>query len=209
MKPEGALAKVHQALQPSLNEMFFTRRLIMVEGLEDVAYLLTYFNLLDKLDDFRRMGCNIVPTNGKSEMHRPLVISKQMRIPTYLLFDSDADKEDRKGSRAKHKKDNGGLLNLVGQADGDPFPADTVWGKGFTIWHSDIGTVVEQEIGKDDWQKFRQEADRLYGQVGGLKKNSLHIGASLAFAWDEGRRSPSLERLCTEILKPENLIPHG
>ena len=32
-RPEGTLAKIHQALQPSLNEMFFTRRLILVEGL--------------------------------------------------------------------------------------------------------------------------------------------------------------------------------
>jgi putative ATP-dependent endonuclease of OLD family len=36
-KPEGVLAKVHQELQPQLNEMFFTNRLILVEGLEDVV----------------------------------------------------------------------------------------------------------------------------------------------------------------------------
>ena len=38
----GALAKVHQALQPALNEMFFTPRLILVEGREDVAYIMAY-----------------------------------------------------------------------------------------------------------------------------------------------------------------------
>jgi putative ATP-dependent endonuclease of the OLD family len=206
MKPEGALAKVHQALQPSLNEMFFTRRLVLVEGLEDIAYLLSYLNLLDKSDDFRRAGCHIVPANGKSEMHRPLVISKHMKIPTYLIFDSDADKPDKNGSRAKHDKDNRGLLTLVGEPGQDPFPEDTVWGKGFTIWHSDIGATVEQEIGKDDWQRFREGADKLYGQVGGLRKNSLQIGASLALAWDEGKRSPSLEKLCAEILEPENVL---
>ena len=48
--------------------MFFTRRLILVEGLEDVAYLLAYLNLLDKFDDYRRIGCHIVPTNGKSAL---------------------------------------------------------------------------------------------------------------------------------------------
>ena len=36
-KLTGALAKVHQALQPTINEMFFTRRLVLVEGVEDVA----------------------------------------------------------------------------------------------------------------------------------------------------------------------------
>ena len=36
-KPSGVLAKIHQALQPSLNEMFFATRLVLVESLEDVA----------------------------------------------------------------------------------------------------------------------------------------------------------------------------
>lgn len=206
-KPEGALAKIHQALQPALNEMFFTRRLVLVEGLEDVAYLQAYFNLLDLSDEFRRLGCHIVPANGKSELHRPLVICNHMKIPTYLIFDSDADKPDRNGSQAKHEKDNKSLLKLVGGDDGTPFPPDTVWGTGYTIWHSDIGTVVKNEIGADDWINYRNQADQLYGQVGDLKKNSLHIGASLAFAWDNGKRSASLEALCSKILELDNTIP--
>ena len=105
-KPAGALAKIHQALQPGLNEMFFARRLVLVEGLEDVAYILAYLNLLDRSDDYRRLGCHIVPANGKSELLQPLVIARHMRIPTYLVFDSDADKPDKNGRKARHKKDN-------------------------------------------------------------------------------------------------------
>ncbi len=206
-KPEGALAKIHQALQPALNEMFFTRRLILVEGLEDVAYLQAYFNLLDLSEKFRRLGCHIVPANGKSELLRPLVISNHMKIPTYLIFDSDADKPDRNGSQAKHEKDNKSLLKLVGGDDNTPFPPGTVWKQGYTAWHSDIGAVVENEIGADDWKNYRNQANERYGQVGNLKKNSLHIGASLAFAWEKGKRSASLEALCSKILEPDNAIP--
>lgn len=205
-KPEGALAKIHQALQPALNEMFFTRRLILVEGLEDVAYLLAYLNLLEKSDEYRRMGCHVVAANGKSELLQPLVIAKHMKIPTYLVFDADADKPDKSGSKAKHEKDNRALLTLAGRPDENPMPDKTVWGEGFAVWHSDIGTVVEEEIGKDDWANFRAEADKRYGHAGGLRKNSLHIGASLAFAWEGGKRSPSLESLCSEILNPTNVI---
>lgn len=205
-KPMGTLAKVHQALQPVLNEMFFTRRLILVEGLEDVAYLLAYFNLLERSEDYRRMGCHIVPASGKSELLQPLVICKHMKIPTCLIFDSDADKFDKNGSRAKHEKDNRALLSLAGKPEENPMPDATVWGPGFTMWHSDIGAVVETEIGKEDWAAYRAEADKHYGHAGGLRKNSLHIGASLAFAWDAGKRSASLERLCDEILNPANVI---
>lgn len=41
-KREGAIARIHQALQPALNEIFFTPFLVLVEGLEDVAYITTY-----------------------------------------------------------------------------------------------------------------------------------------------------------------------
>ena len=122
VKATGVLAKVHQALQPGLNEMFFTRRLVLVEGLEDVAYILAYLNLLEKSEEYRRMGCHIVAGNGKSELLQPLVIAKHMKIPTYLVFDADADKPDKHDSQAKHEKDNKALLTLVGKLDEDPMP---------------------------------------------------------------------------------------
>ncbi len=206
VKPEGTLAKVHQALQPALNEMFFTRRLVLAEGLEDVAYILTYINLLKKSDEYRRLGCHIVPANGKSELLQPVIIAKHMKIPTYLVFDADADKPDRNGSRAKHKKDNKALLTLTGVQNPKPMPNETFWGAGLTMWHSDIGSIVETEIGKDDWANYRAEADKRYGHAGGLRKNALHIGASLAFAWEDGKRSSSLERLCKNILDPKCVI---
>lgn len=207
INPAGSLAKIHQALQPGLNEMFFTHRLVLVEGLEDMAYILAYLNLLDRLEDYRRLGCHIVPTNGKSEMLKPLVLAKSMRIPTYIVFDSDADKADSNGSRAKHEKDNRALLALLGRPGVDPMPATTVHGDGFTMWQSDIGTIIGSEVGVHDWVLYRAEADKLYGYTGGLRKNSLHIGASLAFAWEAGKRSDSLERLCSNILDEANSIP--
>ena len=206
-KPEGALAKVHQALQSGLNEMFFARRLILVEGLEDWAYLLAYLHLLGQYDEYRKKGCHVVPTNGKSELIRPLVIAKHMGIPTYVVFDADADKLDKNGSWKKHESDNKALLSLLGVPAQNPMPDSTIWGKGFTMWRSDIGNVVEADIGKEDWEKFRGEADRRYGQAGGLKKNTLHIGASLTFAWNEGKSSDNLERLCDAILNADNQVP--
>ena len=206
-KREGALARIHQALQPSLNEMFFTRRLVLVEGLEDVAYLQAYLNLLDRSDEFRRLGCHIVPANGKSELLKPLVICNHMKISTYLVFDTDTDKPDQNGSRAKHENDNKALFKLIGGDEATPFPDATVWGGGYAAWYSDIGTTVKDEIGADDWARYRNRADQEYGQVGNLRKNTLHIGASLAFAWEEGKRSESLNAVCEAILDQANRIP--
>ena len=206
LKPQGTLAKIHQALQPSLNEMFFTRRLVLVEGLEDVAYLWSFLHLLDKQDEFRRVGGHIIAANGKSELRQPLAIAKRMRIPTYVIFDADADKRDKNGSRAKHEEDNKALLALLGNEGAKPFPAATLSGNGFTMWHSDIGAVTAADIGQSEWAAFRTEADKRYGHAGGLRKNSLHIGASLAFAWEAGKRPASLARVCAAILERDNYV---
>ena len=131
-KSEGQLARIHQALQPVINEMFFTRRLVLVEGTEDVAYLISYLNLLEKFDDYRSMGCHIVPVNGKSQLLQPLVIAKHMGIPTYVVFDADADQPDKNGNRAKHEKDNKAILTLSGNANESPMPDTTFWGRGIT-----------------------------------------------------------------------------
>ena len=200
-KPQGVLAKIHQALQPSLNEMFFTSRLVLVEGLEDVAYLSSYLHLLNKWDQYRRSGCHIVPVNGKSEMLRPVVIAKRIGIPTFVVFDSDAD-EQHQDNRAKHEKDNKTLLALLGKANENPLPTTSLWGPGFVMWRSNIGALIRAEIGAAEWSAFQAEADKQYGHAGGLRKNTLHIGFCLAQAWESGKKSPSLERLCNEILNP-------
>ena len=204
--PEGALAKIHQALQAGLSEMFFTRRLVLVEGLEDMAYILAYINLSDRSQEYRQLGCHIVPVNGKSRLLQPLIIAKHMGIRTYLVFDADADKPDKNGSRSRHEKDNRALLTLAGTPNEQPMPSQTFWGKGLTMWHSDIGSILKEEFGSDKWAAYCSKADTYYGQIGGLRKNTLHIGASLAFAWDDGNRSQVLDRLCDAILDAENAI---
>ncbi len=47
----AALSKVHQALQPALNEMFFTQRLVLVEGLEDIAYIHSWLILTGRWEE--------------------------------------------------------------------------------------------------------------------------------------------------------------
>jgi predicted ATP-dependent endonuclease of OLD family len=200
----GILAKIHQSLQPSLSEMFFTRRLILVEGLEDVAYITAYLNLMGRWDDFRSLGSHIVPVNGKSELLHPIIIAKHMKISTYVVIDSDSDKPDKSGSRIKHEKDNKALLSLLGMPNENAMPPTTVWGTGFVLWKSDIGAVVKEDVGLTSWAGAEAEADKLYGHIGGLKKNSLHVGAKLAFAWEQGHRSQNLQQLCAKLLDLAN-----
>jgi predicted ATP-dependent endonuclease of OLD family len=198
---EGVLAKIHQALQPSLNEIFFTNRLVLVEGLEDVAYITAYMNLLGYDEDFRRHGCHIVPANGKSAMIKPLAIAKQLAIPVFAIFDSDGHVQDTgDGRKEKHRKDNVALLRLCGNANPDPFPADHLWQPTAVMWNTEMGKAISADYAPADWERYRNAVSLEYGQVEGLKKNSIFIADILDYAWRDGKRSATLERLCSSIL---------
>ncbi|WP_050983029.1 TOPRIM nucleotidyl transferase/hydrolase domain-containing protein [Cupriavidus basilensis] len=107
--------------------MFFTHRLILVEGIEDVAYTNAWLTLTDRMQDFRRTGCHLVPVNGKEYLARPAIIAEQMRIPVYVIFDADTDREHERDGH-HHLKDNTALLRLLGGDQNAPFPTETIWG---------------------------------------------------------------------------------
>lgn len=201
LKPAGVLAKINQELQPQINEIFFTQILVLVEGLEDVAYLTAYLHLLNKWDEYRKRGFHIVHTNGKHHMVEILAITQRLKIPTFVLFDSDSDKEDRNGSRGLHERDNAAILKLCGIESPTPFPDETLWAENVVMWKSDIGKVVEEDVGSVKFSQFKNLAEQSCGHAGGLNKNSLYISHLLSEAWDGGERSKSLERLCGLILQ--------
>ncbi|MEW6307570.1 MAG: AAA family ATPase [Bacillota bacterium] len=201
IRASGQLAKIHQALQPGLSEMFFASRVIFVEGLEDIAYITTYLHLLGLWDEYRRLGCHLISTGGKNEVLLSLAAVKCLQIPAFVVFDSDDDKPDKNGSKQKHRKDNSAILSLCDVDSLQVSPSDTFWGDSAVMWSSDIGQVVAQEIGAEDWDRYRSEADAKYGHVGNLRKNMLHIASSLQIAWEAGKESDSLRKVCNKIME--------
>lgn len=203
LPPEGSAMKIGQALQPTINEMFFTPILILVEGLEDVAYISSYMVLLNQWEEFRRLGCHIVPAGGKSSMIQPLTVARALAIPTFVMFDLDTDKCKKDEIRKQHERDNRTIFSLTGVDGTKALPDSTVWSESLVAWHEDIGSVLEQDIGKDKWIDLRQRVQTEQGvsAVGDLEKNGTFIGCVLAKAWDDGMTFPSLERLCTSLLQ--------
>lgn len=197
----GALAKIHQALQPVLSEMFFAPKIILVEGLEDAAYITTYMALLDLWEEYRRLGCHVIPAGGKSEMIQPLTILHCLEIPTFAVFDADGHKSDKDGRRAQHQQDNIAILHFCGVSNLVPFPLHTLWHERCVMWSTEIAKIVGEEIGDTNWEQSRAQADREFGHTQGLRKSTLHIARSLQIAWEAGNKSASLQKLCEIILE--------
>lgn len=194
-----AMAKLGQALQPALNEMFFTPRLVLVEGLEDVAYLTSWMVLTDRWDEFRRRGCHLVPVGGKSELLQPLVVAQGLNIPAYVLFDADGD-DANPNRRAKHEKDNKALLSRLGGNMAEPFPAATKSEATYTVWPANLGETLKANVGQVRWDQLHNLASARFGHPSGFGKNAMHIGTKMALAKEAGDNFPSLDELCERII---------
>ena len=123
--PNEILAAVEQRMA-SLNELFFSRIPILVEGPEDIAFFATWLNVSGVWEQFGAAGCHFINCNGKTSMSRPLAIAKELHIPCFIVFDGDAGDEREK---EKHGRDNVCLLRLVGHTDENPFPGKHVFGE--------------------------------------------------------------------------------
>ncbi|MFD1555205.1 ATP-dependent endonuclease [Paraburkholderia silviterrae] len=196
MRPMGAMAKVSQVLQPALNEMFFAQRLVLVEGWEDVAYIHAWLNLSDRWSLFRARGVHIVPVQAKHALLQPLLIAKGLEIPVLTIYDSDTGTDRPE----EHKRDNSALLRALGGNADQPFPEETIWSAEYITWSSNMGATVQSEVDADAWANAGNFASAECGMAKDLGKNSLHIGARLAWLWDRGHRPPSLEKLCDVVV---------
>lgn len=203
---EGTLAKLHQVMQPHLSEMFFAPKLILVEGLEDVAYVHAWLVLSEQWEAFRATGAYVVPVNGKSELIRPLIIANRLEIPCFVVFDSDgvsvgnASADRQRELRPRHERDNRALLRLLGTPDQEPFPNDIIWGDRYAFWPDNLGSCIEADAG-EHWLPAGNVASAAYGSVGGLQKNSLHIAARLSELQRLGASVATLDRLTRRILE--------
>ena len=141
--PPAQQARLQQALQPHLNEMFFASKVVFVEGLEDAAYITAWLVLSDTWDEFRRHGAHIIPTNGKSYLVEPLVVAETLGIPAFAVFDADGN-EMNPNRRPQHERDNKALLSLLGGNPDTPFPDTTVWAERFVQWPNNLGLYLEE-----------------------------------------------------------------
>lgn len=195
-RTQGLLAKIHQTLQPGIAEMFFTRVPVLVEGLEDVAYITAELYLSGRWTDFRRLGCQLIPVHGKGKLIQPLAIAVALGVPTFVVFDADGNETSQ--HRTKHERDNRALISLL-SATIEPFPTNHVWGQNHAIWKTNLTDTVRNDFGSD-YGRLTEAARQHYAQEGGLEKNGLFIAQWLSLAKEETLSSPTLARLCDSIL---------
>lgn len=201
LKESGMLAKLNPTLNPLINEMFFCKTLVLVEGISDMAYIHSYLLLTNQIDNFRKNGCHIVQTSGKNKLIKPIALANLFEIPVFIVFDADTNSKEK--YIEKHKNDNRIILKLSNNSDVSEWPEDTIWRKNLVMWHTDIEDVIKTDFG-DEWVKYYNIANSKYDNVGDLDKNPLAIGYTLELAWKDGIKSSILEELINQIIEFSN-----
>ncbi|HBL76174.1 MAG: ATP-dependent endonuclease [Bacteroidetes bacterium GWF2_42_66] len=193
----GMVAKLYPSLNPVVNEMFFCKKLILVEGHEDIAHINSYLILTNRILDFRRNGCHIVPVEGKSKLIKPLAMAKMLGIPTMVIYDSDTNKENANEVN-QHKKENKALLTISGYSEENEWLADHIIKKDLTAWQTNLTNEITNELGAE-LKQYEDKAAAFYGNAGNLKKNPLAIAKTLELAWESGIKSKLLIDLTERI----------
>lgn len=197
--PSSRIAAIEQIMQPSLKELFFTSNAILVEGVEDVAFITTYMELLGLFPDFRRYECHFITTGGKTNMSRPLAIAHAFGIKAFSIFDGDVNQTQPENIKT-NTRDNSCLLKLSGMKSFDPLSKEVIWGKDIVMWPISIQAEIKNDIKKEKWDTAEAEVrkENEWQEVSG--KNSLLIAATLEKLWEKGTKSAILEKLCRQII---------
>lgn len=196
--PSVVMTSLEQIMQPSLREMYFSKFAVLVEGVEDVAFIATHLKVTNRWRDFRKYGCHFVVAIGKSNLSRPIVISQQLCIPYFAVFDTDGDdKSNRKG----HERDNKCLFALLGFPDHPSFPKDIVFKDEFVCWPKCIFESVKSDFGESVWEAAEKQARKRRGYIDGVRqKNTMLITAVLEELSESGKVSSVLTTLCDRML---------
>ena len=197
-RPAVARAKLYAALQPEHSEMFFCNKVVLVEGMEDRAYITAALMLDDKWNEVRRAGLHIVPTDGKSGILQMLVIGQELEIPTFVMFDADGN-TTKERYRTEHERDNKNLMKAL-NVTSELFPETVLWGDTYAIWPNQIGEQIKVEITEPEWERLRNEARQNFDPGSSLGKNPLFIAETLQLAWNQGCKPESLTTLVERLV---------
>ena len=183
--------RLRSMMTPWMGEGFFADVVVLVEGEDDRAAILSFAK--SKKCDFDGMGISVIPCSGKSSIDRPLVIFRQLGILVYVVWDGD-----RGGNNAKPEV-NKRLLRLLDKPDQDwpHFVADSS-----ACFQVNLEKTLEDEIGRESFIQWLSEAQQIFGID--TKKDALKSPALfeyvIAKATQSGRTSGTLESIVEKIV---------
>jgi len=166
---DGFRVRLHAVDNPLVNEGFFARLVVLVEGEDDRAAILGLAQTRGL--DLEAEGCSVIPCGGKTNLEKPCLIFDSLGLPTYVVWDMDYSENyehldsltgQARKRATKELGHNRRLLQLVGSdvAAEDWLPLTT---ERFACFRTNLEKTMQQELGREVFDERIGAAISRYG----------------------------------------------
>lgn len=182
--------RLAQIMNPWMNEGFFARLAVLVEGIGDRALVLGEAN--SRGLDFESMGICVIPCSGKFSMTEIIAAYVSLKIPTYVIWDSDENKP--KGISA-----NKNILRIHG-CPAEDYPCKLT--DDFCCTKTNLEKVFREEIGVADFDRLANEyCDKEgLGKLQYVMENPIGAFHIIKLLRDAGHESCTLNGIVDKII---------
>jgi predicted ATP-dependent endonuclease of OLD family len=173
-----------------MNEAFFAKAVVLVEGENDRALIQGYGKAKGK--DFDAMDIAVVPCNAKPNIDRPLVIFKKLGIPVYPVWDLDQDKDEEE----RKENINRALLKLC------EYPSslnETKVERGFCCFQKDFYNTIKGEIGQQFEENIKKYATQFEVDLNEAKKKPYILEQAVSDCASANFKSTTLDNMLEMI----------
>jgi predicted ATP-dependent endonuclease of OLD family len=194
----ASLAPRLHILGTELAEGFFADAVVLVEGRSDKAALIAAASLLNV--NFESAGIAVLSVEGKGNIDRPLLIFRELDIPTYPIWDCDTNKSPGEA----HPEQNLLLVRAANPtANHQIAPTNTLVNDLYAHFSESLERTLEAELTKAVFdESLKSSCAKFDSPVGRDAQKSPEImKALLLHAHSKGRSSPTLEAIVRTIWK--------
>jgi len=188
--------RLAEIMNPWVNEGFFARLTVLVEGIRDRALVLGMANTRGY--DFESMGICVIPCSGKNSLTEAIAIYKCLEIPTYVVWDSDENKP--KGIPA-----NRNILRIHGCSPED-YPCKLT--DDFCCTKTDLEKTFRDEIGSAEFDRIAEKycRDEDLGKLRYVMENPYMVTKLTRLLLEAGYQSSTLTGIVDKIVARYNAI---
>lgn len=198
LNPSYTDKKLQVAMESTIstlvNEGFFADVVVIVEGESDQIAIFEVAKI--KNINLEAKDVSVIHVDSKSSMIVPSLVFSSLGIPTYLVWDMDANIEDE-----TNKKDNKQLFNFL---DYELTPDKDLIENRFAVFYNNREFTMEEEVGGDLFNSIKKECKRELG-IDKLKKITV-LKKFIQLAYKNNKPLISIEQIVENILNMRNKL---
>jgi predicted ATP-dependent endonuclease of OLD family len=198
LEEEAFQQSIISLMTPWMNEGFFSKLIVLVEGIKDRA-LIVGQALADDID-LESMGLSIIPCSGKTAMPEAVSIFMSLEIPLYLVWDADYNSDT---GMIQHRDTNHNIMRCFGL---EPEDAPEICLENCSCIKTDLENKFREEIGEINFNRVLQVYSDRYGRGRDVLENPLLVSKMITDFDNNGLSSETLKNIINAIVAKSKTI---